>query len=329
MRAIAYERTGPAAEVLQVVELPTSDPAAGEVRVRLHTSGVNPSDVKSRAGLRSKTLAFPRVVPHSDGAGVIDAVGAGVDAARVGQRVWVWNAAWRRAFGTAAQYVTLPAAQAVRLPDGTGFDAGACFGIPALTALHAVLAYGGVAGQRVLVAGGAGAVGHYAVQFARLLGARQVIATVSSDAKARIARDAGADATVNYRDGQLLAEVAALTGGAGVDRIVEVDFAANAKADVAMLRASGGTVAVYGSGAAEMTMPFFDSILKNVELRFLMVYQLEPADRERATALLQSWLERGALQHLIAERLPLERCADAHALVESGRAVGNVVLEIA
>jgi NADPH2:quinone reductase len=328
MRAIAYERTGPAAEVLQLVELPTPAPAAGEVRVRLHASGVNPSDVKTRAGLRSKTPAFPRIVPHSDGAGVIDAVGAGADAARIGERVWVWNAAWRRAFGTAAQQVSLPAVQAVRLPDGTGFDAGACFGIPALTALHAVLAYGGVAGQRVLVAGGAGAVGHYAVQFARLLGARQVIATVSSDDKARIARDAGADATVNYRDGQLLDGVAALTGGAGVDRIVEVDFAANAKADVAMLRASGGTIAVYGSGAAEMTMPFFDSILKNVELRFFMVYQLEPADRERATALLQSWLERGALQHRIAERLPLERCADAHALVESGRAVGNVVLTI-
>ena len=215
MRAALYEHTGPAAEVLQLVELPTPEPAAGEVRVRLHASGVNPSDVKSRAGLRTKTLAFPRIVPHSDGAGVIDAVGAGVDPARIGERVWVWNAAWRRAFGTAAQFVALPAAQAVRLPDGIGFDAGACLGIPALTALHAMLVDGGVAGQRVLVAGGAGAVGHYAVQFARALGARQIIATVSSDAKAAIAREAGADAAVNYRAGRLVDEVMTLTGGAG------------------------------------------------------------------------------------------------------------------
>lgn len=327
MRAALYERTGPAADVLQLALLPTPQPGAGEVRVALRTSGVNPSDVKSRAGLRTKALAFPQIVPHSDGAGVIDAVGAGVDASRAGERVWVWNAAWRRPFGTAAQFVVLPAAQAVRLPEHTGFDAGACLGIPALTALHAMLVDGGVAGQRVLVAGGAGAVGHYAVQFARALGARQLIASVSSAEKAALARDAGADATVNYRDGRLVDEVMALTAGAGVDRIAEVDFAANTKADLAMLR-PGGEVVVYGSGAGEIAVPFFDSILKNVAMRFIMVYEMSAADREHATALLTTLLERGALAHNIAERLPLGQIAQAHERVESGRATGNVVLAI-
>src|SRR5512147_3116080 len=196
MRAAFYERTGPAAEVLTIGELPTPSPAANEVRVKLAWSGVNPSDVKSRAGLRSRQLAFPRIVPHSDGMGVVEAVGAGVDATRIGERVWVWNGAWGRASGTAAQSIVLPARQAVPLPPGTPDEAGACLGIPALTALHAVLMAGGVSGQAVLVAGGAGAVGHYAVQFAKQLGARQVIATVSSEEKAQIVREAGADLAI-------------------------------------------------------------------------------------------------------------------------------------
>ena len=327
MQAAMYERTGPAAEVLRLVDLPTPEPGIGEVRVRLHTSGVNPSDVKSRAGLRSKTPAFPRIVPHSDGAGIIDSVGGGIDASRIGERVWVWNAGWRRPFGTAAQYVVLPAAQAVSLPDNIAFDAGACFGIPALTALHAMLVDGGVAGRRVLVAGGAGAVGYYAVQFARALGARQVIASVSNDAKAALAREAGADAVVNYRDGRLVDEVHSCTGGAGVDRIVEVDFAANVKADLAML-APHGEIVVYGSGAAEIAVPFFESILKNTAIRFFIVYELATHDRERATALLTTWLQRGEVTHNIAERLPLRDIVRAHQSVESGRAMGNVVLTI-
>src|SRR5690606_26627377 len=159
--------TGPARDVLTFGELPDPEPAAGEVRVRIHASGVNPSDVKSRAGLRSPILPFPRIVPHSDGAGVIDRVGAGVPPSRIGERVWLWNAAWGRAGGTAAEYVALPAHQAVPLPREVSFVAGACLGIPALTALHAVQGFGGVEGRSVLVAGGAGAVGHYAVQFAR------------------------------------------------------------------------------------------------------------------------------------------------------------------
>lgn len=327
MKAIAYTQTGPAAEVLKLIDLPTPEPGMGEVRVRLHWSGVNPSDVKSRAGARSKTLAFAQIVPHSDGAGEIDAVGTGVPAARVGQRVWVWNGAWQRPMGTAAQFIVLPAAQAVPLPDGVSGEAGACLGIPALTAMHAVLTGGGVAGQRVLVAGGAGAVGHYVVQMARRLGAAQVVATVSSQAKARIAIDAGADATIDYKHEDLAARASALTAGLGFDRIIEVDAAANLAADLSLLRA-GGDVVIYGSGAGEITLPFFPAIVKNATLRCFIVYNLSAADRERAVGALNAMLVHGGLQHNIAERLPLAQCARAHQMVESGQVVGNVVLRI-
>lgn len=327
MQAAFYERTGAAAEVLHVAELPDPQPGPGEVRVRLRWSGVNPSDVKSRAGLRSKQLAFPRIVPHSDGMGVIDAVGEGVPSARIGERVWVWNGAWGRAFGSAAQFVVLPARQAVLLPEGTSDEAGACLGIPALTALHAVLCGGGVQGQTVLVAGGAGAVGHYAVQFARLLGARTVIATVSSAAKAELARAAGADLAIDYRTENVAERVRAATQGRGVDRIIEVDVAANAALDLDLIR-PGGDCVVYGSGKGEFTLPFFPLIAKNVTMRFFIVYNLDEADRERAVTTLTGLLQRGVLQHLIAQRLPLAQIVQAHELVESGRAVGNVVISL-
>jgi NADPH2:quinone reductase len=327
MQAAFYESTGPARDVLQVAELPDPEPGPGELRVRLRWSGVNPSDVKSRAGLRSKVLAFPRIVPHSDGMGVVDAIGAGVAPSRIGERVWVWNAAWGRAWGSAAQYVVLPQAQAVPLPANVSDEAGACLGIPALTALHAVLTAGGVTGQRVLVAGGAGAVGHYALQFARLLGARQVLATASTPEKAAISRDAGADVVVDYRQPDAAAQLRAAIGGEGVDRIVELDIAANAALDLELLR-PGGSLVVYGSGAGSFELPFFPLIAKNVNLHAFIVYNLASADRERAQQALTAWLSRGALEHRIAARLPLAEIAQAHELVEQGRAIGNVVLAI-
>ena len=326
MKKAIYRRTGPAHEVLEIVERAMPAPGPGEVRVRLAWSGVNPSDTTSRAGTRSPHRPFPEVTPHSDGAGVIDAVGEGVDPARVGERAWVWNAAWGRPDGTAAEYVVVPQAQAVALPDGVPLEAGACLGIPAMTAAHAVLGYGGVRGQRVLVAGGAGAVGHYAVQMARLAGAAQVIATVSSEEKAAIAREAGADAAVDYRAGDFIGRVRALTGGQGVDRIIEVDLAANARADFELL-APGGLAVVYGSGQPEASVPFVPGILKNLQLAFFIVYHLSPTARERAQSQLTAWLAEGMLQHRIAARLPLARIADAHALVEGGRAIGNVVVQ--
>lgn len=327
MRAAFYERTGAAREVLQVGELPTPEPGPGEVRVKLATSGVNPSDVKSRAGLRTKTLPFARIVPHSDGAGVIDAVGEGVPRTRIGERVWTWNAAWKRPFGTAAQFVVLPAQQAVRLPEAVGFDVGACLGIPALTALHAVRMDGGVAGKTVLVTGGAGAVGHYAIQMAKLSGAEQVIATVSNAHKAALAEQAGADLVLDYRSEDVAARVLEATDGEGADRVIDVDFAANVNESLAAVRAEGDIV-VYGSGKPEIAVPFFPAIVKNVRLRFFIVYNLSAGDRAAALAQLTRWLEQGCLKHNIAARLPLAKIAEAHELVEYGRAVGNVVIEI-
>jgi NADPH:quinone reductase len=215
----------------------------------------------------------------------------------------------------------------VPLPAGVSGEAGACLGIPALTALHAVLTGCGVAGQRVLVAGGAGAVGHYALQFARKLGAAQVVATVSSDAKAELARTAGADQTIDYKREDVAVRALALTGGSGFDRIIEVDAAANLASDLPLL-APGGEVVVYGSGAPEIALPFFPAIVKNATLRCFIVYNLAKADRERAIATLTALLARGELQHNVAERLPLADCARAHQLVESGKVIGNVVVRI-
>ena len=273
MKAAWYDCVGSAREVLQWGDMPDPLPAAGEVRVRLQWSGVNPSDVKSRAGLRSKEMPFARVVPHSDGAGVIDAVGEGADASRLGQRVWVWNAGWGRAMGTASQSVCLPQAQAVHLPEGVSGEAGACMGIPGLTAMHAVLANGGVAGKTVLVQGGAGAVGHYAVQFASRLGAARVMATVSTPQKAELALAAGADEVVNYRTEDLGPRVRELTNGQGADFIIEVDAAGNG-ARYGELLTFGGKVVVYGSGQAMVGLPFRPLIMNFVTMYFFIVYRL-------------------------------------------------------
>ncbi|MFC3814907.1 NADPH:quinone reductase [Lysobacter sp. GCM10012299] len=327
MRAAVYSRTGPARDVLAMIHKERPEPGPGEVRVRIAWSGVNPSDVKARAGMRSSTLPYAQVVPHSDGSGVIDALGDGVPAQRLGERVWIWNGAWGRADGTAAEWIVLPSAQAVVLPDAVALEVGASFGIPALTACHAVSVDGGVAGKRVLVAGGAGAVGHYAVQMARLSGASQVIATVSSAEKAERARAAGADAVIDYRNEDVVARVAEITAGHGVDVIIEVDFAANAELDFAML-APEGRIVVYGSGAAEIPVPFVPAILKNVRLSFFIVYNLSAADRAAAIGHLHEWAAAGSLQHAIALRLPLEEIAQAHEAVESGRVMGNVVLAV-
>jgi NADPH2:quinone reductase len=327
MQAAFYERPGPAREVLHIDEIPTPSPGSGEVRVKVSWSGVNPSDVKSRAGTRTKSLPFPRIIPHSDGAGVIDGVGSNVPSARIGERVWIWNAAWMRPFGTAAQYVVLPSEQAVALPQNVDLAAGACLGIPALTAYHAITADGGVKDKRVLIAGGAGAVGHYAIQLARIKGARQIIATVSGPEKAVLAREAGADIVLNYRTDDLPAAIDESTSGLGVDRIVEVDFAANLNTDLAILR-QDGEVIVYGSGAPEISVPFSPAIRKGVHLYFFIVYNLDLAVRERAVADLTALWQGNQLIHNIAARLPLARIAEAHELVESGRMIGNVVLEV-
>lgn len=328
MRAAVYSQFGPAREVLRVVERPRPEPGPGEVRVRIACSGVNPSDTKGRAGLRATAMPFPEVIPHSDGAGIIDAVGEGVDPKRRGERVWLWNAGWKRASGTAAEWVVLPSAQAVFLGPEIPFEVGACLGIPGLTACHAVLMNGGVSGKRVLVAGGAGSVGYYAVQMARLAGAGLVIATVSSAEKAALASAAGAHHCVNYREEPLAERVLALTDGQGVERIIEVDLAANAADDFAML-SRGGEIIAYGSGAPDIRLPFVPAIMNNARVEFFIVYRLSAADRTRDTARLTAWVRAEALAHHVGARLPLERIAEAHELVEEGRCFGHVVLTVA
>ena len=327
MKAAFYERLGPAREVLQLSDLPEPQPQPGEVRVRVQWSGVNPSDVKSRRGLRSPVMPFARVIPHSDGSGVIEAVGEGVSRSRIGQRVWLWNAAWGRPHGTACEQVCLSAEQAVELPDAVSGEAGACLGIPALTALHAVMMDGGVAGKTVMVAGGAGAVGHYAAQMAARLGAARVITTVSTDEKAALAQAAGADHIIRYRDEPVRDRVNEITGGRGVDRLIELDIAANAALDLDVL-AVGGECVVYGSGAPEVALPFYPLIVKNLQLKCFMVYHLSPGDRQRATAQLQRLLAAGTLQHNIALRLDLEDIVRAHEVVEQAAVAGNVVVRI-
>jgi NADPH2:quinone reductase len=327
MRAAFYSQVGPAREVLQLGEVPEPQAGAGEVRVRIAYSGVNPSDVKTRGGARSRTLPFARLIPHSDGSGVIDQVGAGISEARLGERVWIWNAAWGRPDGTAAEWVVLPSAQAVKLPSEVTLAVGACLGIPALTAFHAVTMDGGVRGKRVLVAGGAGAVGHYAIQIAKAEGATQVVASISLPIKQALAVEAGADATFNYRADGAIENARGLTRGEGFDRIIEVDVAANIASDLALLRPEGDLVA-YGSGAANITMPFFPAILKNLRLRFFIVYNLNAADRARALAGLTRLLARGQLRHNIADELPLELIAEAHERIEQGKTMGNIVLKV-
>ena len=325
MRAAYYEANGPADAVLKVAEVETPKPGPGEVRVKLATSGVNPSDVKTRAGTVRK-IAFPRVIPHSDGAGTIDAVGDGVDKARIGERVWIWNGAWKRPFGTAAEYIALPARQAVALPAASSFGDGACLGIPALTAYHAVTLDGPVSGQTILVHAGAGAVGHYAVQMAKAGGAT-VIATVSSAEKAALAGAGGAAHTINYRSEDVGARVKEITGGKGVDRIIDMDITANARLIPAVLR-SRGTVVIYGIGGPEATIPAQYCLTSQIQLKFFLVYDLDDAARQAGLDGITAMLKAGTLKHTIAATYPLDQVAAAHQAVESGKAMGNVVIEL-
>lgn len=328
MKAITYYAFGPAADVLHLTDLPTPDVAPGEVLVRLTHSGVNPSDVKARAGSRPGVVKppFPVIVPHSDGAGVIEAVGEGVEAARIGQRVWIWNGQWRRANGTAAEMIALPSAQAVALPEAMGLDEGATLGIPGLTAAHCVFGDGAVAGKTLLISGGAGAVGHDAVQLAAWGGAR-VIATASPSDFDRV-RAAGATEVLDYRDPDLAAKVVEMTGGRGVDRAVEVEFGLNAGM-LAQVVAENGTVAAYGS-ALQMNpvLPFGAFLFRAITIDVVLIYLLPAAERATAIGMLHRAHAAGALKPAIHARFALADCAAAHQSVEAGRRAGAVLLEI-
>jgi NADPH2:quinone reductase len=308
-----------------VGEMPTPEPGPGQVRVALKTSGVNPSDVKARAG--SRPMLASRIIPQSDGGGVIEKVGSGVPGERVGQRVWIWNGQWNRPLGTCAQFITLPVEQAPAMPDPLTFEEAACLGIPALTAYRALATDGGVKDRIVLVAGGAGAVGHYAVQMAKLMGAEKVITTVSTPAKADHARAAGSDEIINYRTENVTERIKALTRGHGVDRVVEVDIAGNAGLYPAIM-ARDGVVAAYGSNSQEIKLLFSPLILTGTAIRFFIVYELAAKARAEAIEQLTRWISEGRLRHAVAARYPLDSIVDAHEAVERGAHIGNVVVTI-
>jgi NADPH:quinone reductase len=323
MRAAYYERNGAARDVLTVAAVDTPTPGPGEVRVKLRTSGVNPSDVKAREG-RTRRLSYPRVIPHSDGAGDIDMVGDGVPASRKGERVWIWNGQWKRSFGTCAEYIVLPSALASPLPASASYEAGACLGIPAMTAYHAVAVAQVGKGSKVLITGGAGGVGHYAIQFAKARGAT-VLTTVSSEAKAALARQAGADHTIDYKREDVGERVAALTGK--VDAVIEMDLAANAKLYSAVLRPRGHVV-VYGTGSAEATIPAQPSLVNAMKIEFVYVYELTASEREAAVSAINRMLENKTLINNVALTLPLSDIAAAHEAVEGGKIMGNVVVTL-
>ena len=326
MRAAWFERYGPAREVLRVGELPTPEPGPGEARVRVHASGVNPSDVKRRAGLRERA-GYPRIVPHSDGAGVIDALGPDVEGWKTGDRVWVHTAQRDRPFGTAAEYVTLPVHLLVALPETTSFVEGAGLGVPGMTAHVCLFSDGPVAGRDVLVPGGAGAVGSYAVQLARLGGAR-VLATVSSPEKAAIARDLGADLVIDYTREDVAARVLEATGGRGVDRIVEVDLAANITVSDKVLTRNG-VLAVYATMADPApALPIQSLMFRSVVIRLVAMQTIPMPVKVAAAAALRDWCAAGRLRHPRSHAFLLDRIAEAHELVESGRVIGKVVVEI-
>ena len=334
MRAVIYRENGPS-DVLKLVERPVPEPGPGEVRVKMHVSAVNPTDWKGRAG---RPVAFGEQVPNEDGAGVIDAVGGGVDPVRTGERVWVWLAAHQRPSGTAQEYLVIPSERAVALPDGASFELGADIGVPFLTAHRTLTVHeggptglgpGALDGRTVLVAGGAGAVGNAAIQLARWAGAT-VLTTVSSPEKAALATAAGAQHVINYRTHDVVAEVRAVAPN-GVDIVVEVS-AANAGIDVDVL-AADGVVAIYaGNPGDEVSVPLRPLMAINARWQFVLLYTVPEPAKSAAVAAVTAAAAAGAIDvgepvGLPLHRFPLEQTAAAHDAVQHG-AVGKVLIDI-
>jgi NADPH:quinone reductase len=320
VKAALYNRYGPAAEVLRVTEVDRPEPGPGEVRVKVAMSGINPTDCKSRSGATPRPIDGFQI-PQHDGAGVIDAVGEDVDPGRIGQRVWLWFAAFGRRWGTAAEWTVVPERQAVPLPAGTSDELAASLGVPAMTAHRCLFADGPVTGKTVLVAGGAGAVGHFAIQLAVRAGAK-VIATVSTDQKAGLARQAGAHHVVRYRDPDAVDQIRAVARR--VDRVVEVALGANLALDLAL--AGPGTVIVsYAAEPSDPLLPVRACMTANVLLRFILLYGVPAATLDDAVAGVSAALAEGALTELPAQRYPLSAIVEAHQAAEAG-AVGKILV---
>ena len=327
MRAVWYDRQGPAREVLQYGELPTPTPGRGEALIRMHASGVNPSDAGMRRGGPGSSMAYPRIVPQSDGAGVVEAVGPTAPKSLIGKRVWFYNGQRNgRAFGSGAEYIELDTDLISPLPDDVSFAEGATLGIPAMTAHRSLFLAGPVQGRVVLVTGGAGAVGHYAVQLAHWAGAT-VIATVSSEAKAARARAGGADLVIDYKTEDVAARIAEFTGGEGVHHIVDVDFGGNLATSLRALRLHG-SIAFYATrGDAAPKLPAGELMRKNITAVGVLLPTSPHEARRRAQADITRWISTGRRMLSVASVHSLEDTASAHEVVERGDKVGTVVVE--
>jgi NADPH2:quinone reductase len=324
MKAAWYEEQGEPAKVFKVGELPEQEPGAGEVKVQIRASGANPTDTYTRSGIRRPGMPFPRIVPHQDGAGVIVAVGDGVPKQRIGERAWLFMAQWQRALGTAAEFCVLPSERAPKLPDSCGFNEGACLGVPWLTAHYAVLCDGPVTGRTVLVAGGTGAVGYYAVQIAKQDGAR-VIATIGSSEKGRMAREAGADEVIDFRADDVGARIAELTSHKGADRLLEPHFAKNAPLFPKMV-AKRGKVIVYGAGGADGAIPAGWGIQNQPTIKFIYMYELPAQAYVQAVADFERLQSAGKIKHLPVREFSLDQIAQVHEAVERGNSGTRMVI---
>lgn len=327
MSACWFESFGPANEVLVCGDLPKPEPAPGEVLVLMRTTGVNPSDVKKRAGAFPNLLDEGLVIPHSDGAGVIEAVGDGVSPQRTGERVWVYQAQFARRFGSAAEYLAIDASRAVTLPDNTSFETGACLGIPVMTSHRCVFVDGPVEGQTLLITGGAGRVGYYAIQWAKQAGAR-VIATASNEVDRATCKAVGADIIVNHREADWSDSLLSATGGEKVDHVVEVEFGGNLNEVLKVIR-TGGSIATYSSTQVkEPKLPFLQMMYLDLTLHMVIVYAIPEAAKQAAIADINKKLVNDELQHRIAHVLDFDEMVRSHELIEEGGFGGCVVVRI-
>lgn len=323
MKAAWYKLNGSARDVLMVGELPAPVPGAGEVLVKLQTSGVNPSDVKSR---QRRPLQTEIVVPHSDGGGIIQSVGAGVSEKRIGQRVWIWNGQWQRAMGTACEFIALPQEQAVALPESIDFKTAACLGIPGLTAVQALRLSGNVSGKTVLVTGAGNSVGHYVTQLAVLQGAT-VIGTAGSAERKKHAIDAGVSHLIDYKTELIGDSIKRITDGRGVDVIIDMDFSTTSLLIEQGALRSHGKIVTYGSNVVGSTKVDFKAMLwSSLGIQAFLVYDLLPTDRYAAIQELSTLLRSKSLRHAIGPTYSLEDIATAHEVVETGSAIGNVLI---
>jgi NADPH:quinone reductase len=328
MKAVWFDKKGPARDVLVYGEIADPEPTIGQVRVRVHVSGVNPSDTKTRSGFGGNmNMEFPRIIPGQDGAGVIDRVGPGVPESRIGERVWIYEAYRGRPFGTTAEYCVIPSHHAVKLPDLIDFNTGAGLGVPALTSHRCLFADGGIQGKTVLVHGGGGGVGHPAIQLAKWAGAR-VITTVSRPEQAAIAKEAGADVIVNRQTENVVEAVRKATGRAGVDRVVDVDFAQNLAINQGVLKV-GGVIASYMSSPFQGAFPFVPLMVNCITIQCVLVYTMSEQAHLDAIRDTTACLEAGRYLTHVGARFKLNQLVEAHEAQDSGKVIGKILIDIA